>query len=591
MKFVKSIRIKILACLIGISILPIIIIFTFTLRNNMLFYNRQISAASDNEVRAITSNINRTLENLDQLLTSLIFSSYDNDSVMLSICGMESGNDLPTANQRLLNYRMFTYICMNLIGNNEYAQGVYLFTESGYTYSFVKNREMGLEKNYQQAQWYNNLMEPGKLQVIDILQPGSTDNQHRQLVVLARRFTDVKGANTAILAIACNNDIFGGISDNSMSWSKSFLMDNTGNIIYGDMDHIDLTDSQLEAIAENRSGVIISSGIEAYVYGTLTANEWKIVSEVSLAPFYEFYTKNMNYLLVLIFVVIIIIGILLYVMEKLFVKPLVGLANIMQQTKRTDLFFRSNYKEREDEIGILYRCYETMMEEINRLIEEKYISEINYLKARLKSLTSQINAHCVFNTLENINCLANMENNKQIATMSKALGDMLRYSTEFEEDEVELRAEIAHIKQYIAIQEIRFGSGISLELDIEEGLLEKKVMKFMLQPIVENSIEHGLVGEGHPWIIIISVVRRKDKTIIYVKDNGLGMDEQTLKKVRNRICFASSVLEGAENSSIGLSNINKRLQLMYSERYGLEIDSQPNEGTTVTLTLPFLNGR
>ena len=109
---------------------------------------------------------------------------------------------------------------------------------------------------------------------------------------------------------------------------------------------------------------------------------------------------------------------------------------------------------REDEIGTLYRGYEKMMKEIHMLIQEKYVSEIKYLNSKLQSLMSQINAHFIFNTLENISSLAYLEENAQIATMSKSLGDMLRYSIDYEKDEEKLKTEILHIEQYIKYRKL-----------------------------------------------------------------------------------------------------------------------------------------
>ena len=134
--------------------------------------------------------------------------------------------------------------------------------------------------------------------------------------------------------------------------------------------------------------------------------------------------------------------------------------------------------------------------------------KIKILKTRLANLTSQINSHFIFNTLENISSLAQIEGNRQIVTMSKSLGDMLRYSMDFEGDLIRLEKEIGHLRQYLNIQEVRFGNEIQLELDLEKGTEKRKVMRFMLQPIVENAIEHGMAGKEFPWRIRIHTYGR-----------------------------------------------------------------------------------
>ncbi len=587
MKRSKSIRIKILGCLLAISILPIVVLFIFTLRNITQFYHAQISTASNNEVKVVTSRINNIFENLDGVMTSLIFSEYDGRNCMLYICQNETQENLLTAGQRLENYRMYEYVCSNLIGNNQYAEGVYLFNESGYTYSFVRNRELGLEKEYKDSVWYQELMESESLQITKMYQPDNFPPD-QQKIVIARRFTDVKGEHSAVLALVCNDSIFDNIQDNSLPWGKSFVMDTDGTILYGDSEDVSLKESEIQEIIGKESGVIIKNGSnDAYIYGTLNVEDWNIVNEVSFETLAQVSNKSTVYLIAIIAAILVFIIVLLLFTEKVLLTPLVSLASIMSNTRDIKQCFDNKYRTRQDEIGVLYRCYENMLKQINQLIEEKYVSEIQFLKSRLRNLMSQINAHFIFNTLENINCLAQIENNQQIVTMSKSLGDMLRYSIEYERDEEKLKTEVMHIRQYINIQEIRFGNQIQVDLDISEELLEAKVLKCMLQPVVENAIEHGLAGQEMPWEISIKAIRENGRLMIQVKDNGSGMDDETLIQVRERIYHPDSISEDARYSSIGLSNIHKRIQLLYCEKFGLAIDSRPGEGVTVTMTLPL----
>ncbi|HHV12600.1 MAG TPA: histidine kinase [Clostridiales bacterium] len=580
MKFYKSIKFKFLACLLLVSILPVLIIFVFTLNSNSRFYQSQLAQVSNNEMKSITTRINTNLESQNNLLTSLIFSKYDNESCILSICEQEGKGKNPTPYERLSSYRKFEYVCSNLIANNEYAEGIYLFNESQYTYSFVKNREFWLEEHYKDSEWYNRLVNQEELQVVVMYQP---PHKNQEKVIFARYFTDVKGKNGSVLAVVCNNKIF----ENKPSWGKGFILDQGGTAIYGGTEQ-NLTQTEKNQILEKDSGVIIRGKNEdAYIYGSLDANHWKIVSKISFGPLDELYQKNTRYLIRMIAVILVFVLILLVVSERIFIKPLEKLAQIMNHTKGTNITFENTQKEREDEIGILYRGYETMIGEINELIQEKYVGQIEFLKSRLKNLMSQINAHFIFNTLENINCLAEIEKNRKIAIMSKSLGDMLRYSIEYEEDEEKLSVEIGHIKQYIQIQEIRFENKIALELEIDEGLEEATVLKFMLQPIIENAIEHGMAGRDVPWIIQLRAFREGDRLILWIQDNGTGMEEEELVRVRDLMWQTGSTLEDSRYSSIGLSNIHKRLQLLYSQAAGLYLENLPKKGLRVVVYLPY----
>ena len=296
----------------------------------------------------------------------------------------------------------------------------------------------------------------------------------------------------------------------------------------------------------------------------------KLFRRYLLCHFMKITMQNSQILYVLIFVDLVFVMVIVFWMERHSIRPIVRLSKVMETTAESGLVFHNEYKGRRDEIGTLYSYYDKLISQINRLIREKYQNEIKILKSRLRNLTSQINAHFIFNTLENISCLAQIEGNKQIVTMSKSLGDMLRYSMDFEGDLIRLEKEISHIQQYLNIQEVRFGNEISLVLDLEKDTCRRKVMKFMLQPIVENAIEHGMAGKDFPWIITIRTRLQNGDLYIDVEDNGIGMDKQTLERVRRRIYEPQDVEEELRCFNIGLVNIHERIQLIFSDSYVLK---------------------
>lgn len=592
MRFVKSIRFKYFLSLLAVSVLPVLFFSIYMMRSNQNFYNSQMEDASRNEVRRITSRIDENYKDVQNLIGSLLFSTYDGVNCMTSLCAQEGKGSTITKSQRLKNYRMFKYICTNLLENASHVDGVYLFCENGHVYSYMKSQDYGIERHYQEDSWYQELLASGSsLEVADMVELRKNVYGHEGSCFLAaRKFQTVKGNAQAVLAVVCSDTIFDDLNgDNNLPWGNSLVVDGSGEILYGQTDDTVLTRKQLMGLKEARSGIIHTEDVEkAFVYGTLDINDWIVVSTISFESFYDFYLKNTRILYVLIACDILVILLIMIYMDRRNIRPVVRLAKVMGVTTRQGFLFYNEYKGREDEIGILYAYYEKMMGQINSLIEEKYENEIRTLKSRLRNLTSQINAHFIFNTLENISCLAQIEGNRQIAVMSKSLGDMLRYSMDFEGDVIRLEKEIAHIRQYLNIQEVRFGNEICLELDFSPETSQRKVMKFMLQPIVENSIEHGMAGTPLLWKLVITARRQGEELVITVQDNGEGMDEETLQKVRKRIYEPEEVEEELRCFNIGLVNIHERIQLLFSEQYGLSIDSIKGEGTTVTLRIPWM---
>lgn len=525
MKCKKSFRTLFLGVLLTVSILPVIIIFLFTLHNNSRFYQTQISEMGNHEVQNKVAEVNRVTEHLQELLTALIFSTYDDMSCILEISAQETQGENLTAYERLLNARKFEYVSDNLIGTDQYVDGVYLFNESGYTYSFVKNKELGMEKDYYHSKWYQEILASRDFEVVQLYK---NEVFPKGTIIMGRVFPSANGKS--VLVVVCNESVLRQISEDG----QMFIIDENGNTLYGERE--ELSEEEKKEICARKNGILSQkNGDDTYVFGTLKINNWKIVEKISFNDFELLYQKNTIYLFMLLVIIITLVSLLVFYLDRKFLKPLTTLSEIMQYSAEEEFKLPQRDCLREDEVGTLYRGYEKMMKEIHMLIQEKYVSEIKYLNSKLQSLMSQINAHFIFNTLENISSLAYLEENVQIATMSKSLGDMLRYSIDYEKDEEKLKTEILHIEQYIKIQEIRFGNHIFLEKKIEKGLEETKVLKFMLQPIVENSIEHGLAGIDLPWIIRLSAYKDRGGVTVTVCDNGIGMSEAVVENVRKKI--------------------------------------------------------
>ena len=576
MKCKKSFRTLFLGVLLTVSILPVIIIFLFTLHNNSRFYQTQISEMGNHEVQNKVAEVNRVTEHLQELLTALIFSTYDDMSCILEISAQETQGENLTAYERLLNARKFEYVSDNLIGTDQYVDGVYLFNESGYTYSFVKNKELGMEKDYYHSKWYQEILASRDFEVVQLYK---NEVFPKGTIIMGRVFPSANGKS--VLVVVCNESVLRQISEDG----QMFIIDENGNTLYGERE--ELSEEEKKEICARKNGILSQkNGDDTYVFGTLKINNWKIVEKISFNDFEVLYQKNTIYLFILLVIIITLVSILVFYLDRKFLKPLTTLSEIMQYSAEEEFKLPQRDCLREDEIGTLYRGYEKMIKEIHMLIQEKYVSEIKYLNSKLQSLMSQINAHFIFNTLENISSLAYLEENVQIATMSKSLGDMLRYSIDYEKDEEKLKTEILHIEQYIKIQEIRFGNHIFLEKKIEKGLEETKVLKFMLQPIVENSIEHGLAGIDLPWIIRLSAYKDRGGVTVTVCDNGIGMSEEAVENVRKKIHAYDELSSDSRYVSIGLSNIHKRIQLLYHDPYGLDIENAEGRGVKILIHLP-----
>ncbi|MEK6264350.1 MAG: histidine kinase [Clostridium sp.] len=272
-------------------------------------------------------------------------------------------------------------------------------------------------------------------------------------------------------------------------------------------------------------------------------------------------------------------------------KPIIRLAKIMSGAQIQS--FEKKTVENNDEIGMLESVYNSMMQRIKELIEDEYQRKIELKDAELMALQAQINPHFLNNTLQLIGGIALSKNAPEIYKITGAVGDLLRYAISEEGYLVSLKDELKHMKNYLFIQEQRFHDRCKVEILTDESLLDYKLPKFTLQPIVENSFEHGLQKkEGH-WKVEIRVKHIGNKVCIMIKDDGIGFTDEGLKRIRaelkDSLILKSKNLEMGEHKErkrIGLRNVHSRLRIQFGDKYSIKIYSRQGKGTMILLLLP-----
>ncbi len=293
-----------------------------------------------------------------------------------------------------------------------------------------------------------------------------------------------------------------------------------------------------------------------------------------------------------------LLSILLAILISLrFSRPIVQLAKTMRMAQIQD--FEMKPIQYRDEIGLLEHSYNSMMQRIKDMIENEYQKSIELKNAQLMALQAQINPHFLNNTLQLIGGIALSKNVPEIYQIVLAISDLFRYSICTGDDMVSLNDELQHMRNYIFIQEHRFVGQCKIVFSIDETLLDSRLPKFTIQPIVENAFEHGLRHKEGIWIMEIRIKRIKNRIVIMVKDNGIGISKERLEEVRTRLrnCLQPATDSSAETNGIksrkgiGMQNINARLKLQFGNGYGTRIFSKPGEGALVVLTLPIVKGK
>lgn len=245
--------------------------------------------------------------------------------------------------------------------------------------------------------------------------------------------------------------------------------------------------------------------------------------------------------------------------------------------------------ETSDEIGLLIQEFNEMMQKINGLMEEVEAKQILLKEAEIKALQQQINPHFMHNIMETIIGLASEGMDDEVIQMSECMSDMLRYNCRMDEITT-LKEEIEQVRNYVKVQKIRFQDRFEVYYDIDENCLECIMVKFMLQPLVENSLTHGLAETWKDGMLRIRIVKEEDLISIMIFDNGVGFTSERLENMRRQLEITTErPLEYIKQyKSLGIMNVHLRLRLYYGERYSIEIFSKPGHGTCISIKIPYI---
>lgn len=235
------------------------------------------------------------------------------------------------------------------------------------------------------------------------------------------------------------------------------------------------------------------------------------------------------------------------------------------------------------EIHQLASCLNQMSLRNNLLVENMLDTHLMQKNAEICALKQQINPHFLYNVIETINSMAMIHGCDEICSVASHLGSMMRYALETDREVVPLWMELKHLDDFLAINRIH-GTEFESLVNIEPALMNVPVPRLILQPLAENAFKHGFRGKARPWRLEVTAECRTDGFYLYIVDNGVGMTEEHLERVRRSFQYSRN-----DSESIGVYNVHRRIHLLYGEPFGLRMDSIRQNGTRITLHLPDLS--
>lgn len=261
-------------------------------------------------------------------------------------------------------------------------------------------------------------------------------------------------------------------------------------------------------------------------------------------------------------------------------RPLAALTGTMRRIQSGETELRVE-KLGSDEIGELGSTFNQMLDRVESLLVQDYQTKLSLQKAQYNALQAQINPHFLYNTLDTMSSIAQIQGCDEVSDLSESLGSIFRYTLDMSSSFSTVEKELIHLKNYIHVMDVRMHNQVQYIYDIQEDVLSCEIPRLTLQPIVENAIIHGVRGVRHEKIIRVSIAREGSVLVISVSDNGAGFDPEAL----NRRLMENDREEVEKGRSIGLVNINARIRMLCGESYGVRVESAPGSGTTVWVRL------
>jgi two-component system, sensor histidine kinase YesM len=323
---------------------------------------------------------------------------------------------------------------------------------------------------------------------------------------------------------------------------------------------------------------------EKYIVNSKGINntDWNMVTVIPYSEILAPSNKIRDLMMSLVLIIGVITYAVAYINSNSLTKRISLLSRKMKKVQLGELDV-SIYSKSNDEIGTLMNSFNYMIEKINDLVEEKYKIGKEIKNAELKALQAQINPHFLYNTLDLINWKAIDNNVPEIAETAQALAKFYKLSLSKGKDIISIEDEIKHVATYVQIQNLRFDNRIKLIVDVDEAIYQYYIMKILLQPIVENSIIHGILEtrDDQDGTIILKGIIDIDIIILTIEDNGVGMGHNEIKDL-----FINNI--SLTGNGYGVRNINDRIKLVYGKDYGLTYSSILGKGTKVEIRIPAL---
>ena len=578
----KSVRSALFAAISVMVLCAVVIVVAISLRftrtsvfDNAVVYTRTI-------VRQTNQNIDSYIDYMDNIAT-MVSGSRDTQTFLYN--KDEATLQVSECRQRLVEQFRTILKSRNDIRNIGLIQkdGNRLFNNGGQQ----KNAYLDLDT---QA-WYKNAITSNRSVLTSSHVQHVIRGERPWVITVSRGVRNFTGSGNreGVVFIDLNYSAISELCDQNSIGSKGyvFLLDQDGNVVYHPQQQQLYNELQTENIDlvmnTDKETLMDGSGDNARIY-TISRSEktgWTVVGCTNVAELLKD-SKKARSIYVLVAAILVVVALILSnFIARNITRPLQQLRDSMARVQEGDFGAAEVEVTSRNEVGSLTRSFNVMTSRIQELMKQNIYEQQQKRKSELKALQSQINPHFLYNTLDSIIWMAEGKKNEEVVVMTASLARLLRQSISNEEEQVPIGQEVEYARSYLTIQKMRYKDKLEFQIQVDAQIMRVPIIKLVLQPLIENAIYHGLKYKEGKGLLIVRGYREGENAVLQIKDNGAGMDEQTLSHIfeKHKVNYRSN--------GVGVYNVQKRLQLYYGMDYGITYSSKQGEGTTASIVIPM----
>ncbi|MDQ0877452.1 two-component system sensor histidine kinase YesM [Paenibacillus sp. V4I3] len=531
----------------------------------------------------VSSNIDSYINYMDNI-SRMVLSNYDIKEYLLKqvYLGAIGKEDL----KQKISFQLNT-----VLNTRKDISSILIFGTNGEIIPYNEKIKLNPQVDPTEQSWYKKAIEAkGRVVISSSHVQNMILNDYNSVISLSRELSsDVGDEKLGVLLVDLNYSVINDICNKIKLGNRGyvFIVDAQGNIVYHPEQQIINNNQKIELISEVMrtpgSSFVTSEGKNSRMYTIKTSQStgWKIVG----VTYVEELVSNKDELQTYTFfggIGFLIIAVLLsFVLSLRISRPIKHLESSMKEVEKGNFDIQVDIQS-SNEIGHLSNRFNRMTTEIKELMLQNVKEQELKRKSELQVLQAQINPHFLYNTLDSIIWMAETGKSKEVILMTASLAKLFRLSISKGQEFLSIFNEIEHIKNYLTIQKMRYKSKLDFEINVDKSILSYKVIKIILQPLVENAIYHGIrnnAGIGH---IQITGMCKGDRILLQVIDNGIGMSPEEIHNMYQK--DRTSV----RGSGIGVQNVDQRIKLHFGDPYGLHFESELGKGTTVNIWLPVI---